>query len=825
MLYQVKDIVTMLNCRGQIVSPNEPIEQILTDSRHVTFGEKSLFIAISGKQHDGHRYLEEVYKSGVRAFLVEQLPLNPPADANYLLVGNSLEAFQVLAAKHRSSFSIPIIGITGSNGKTIVKEWINHLLKIDFDIIRSPKSYNSQLGVPLSIWELDTQHELGIFEAGISLPGEMDKLQKIIQPTIGIITNITNAHSEGFENDEQKTSEKIKLFSNCNTIIYRKDQAIVAHVLSENKNCISWSTNRNSDANIIITDIEQLNDKTLFTINYNNEPYHIAIPFADEAAIENAIHALVVTLFLLDETEQLNDATVDRITQQAQALPSISMRLELKKGINNCTIINDAYSADIASLDIALRFMQNHADGLNKSLIISDFDESGENAAELYQRIATLLAANKINTIYGIGNNLVEHQLLFKLFNTHFFYTTEEALAQIPNLQFENEIILIKGARRFQLEKIGNLLALKSHGTVLRISLNKLVHNLNVYRNLLNPGVKTMAMVKAFSYGSGQAEIARILANHRVDYLAVAYTDEGVELRKQGIRLPIMVMNAEPESFNQLIQYQLEPEIYSVSLLKTYINSINNKPAAVHIKLDTGMRRLGFEAENVGQLINLLVENKHIRVASIFSHLVGADEAMHDDFTQTQISLFNTIAQKIITAIGYHPILHILNSSGISRFKHAQFDMVRLGIGLYGVDPSAILQKNLLPVGTLQTHIAQLHSVEPGESIGYSRSFVAKQKMRVATINIGYADGYSRRMSNGIGRVYINGNYSPVVGKVCMDMTMIDVSNIPQVTVGDLVEIFGEHIHINDYSQWQETIPYEVMAGISQRVKRVYEEE
>lgn len=825
MSYRIKDIVAILGCRGQIVSQDQIIEHLLTDSRNITLGERAIFIAISGKYHDGHLYIDDAYNAGVRAFLVEKIPLNTYPDANFLIVEDSLAALQALAAYHRSNFKIPVVGITGSNGKTIVKEWLNHLLKIDFDIIRSPKSYNSQLGVPLSVWGLDKQHELAIFEAGISLPGEMMRLEKIIKPTIGIITNILSAHNEGFDSEYQKTIEKLKLFSGCDKIIYCKDHVALHAILEGNNNCVSWSVNESNDADIKVSDIEQLADKTLFTLNYKENPYHFAIPFADNASIENAIHTLIAAIYLLELTHNLNNESIERITTQAMELPVISMRLELKKGINNCTLINDAYSADIASLAIALRFMHHHANGLNKTVIISDFDESGEKEIDLYKRVVDLLTAHDIKTIYGIGKAFINNQAMFKSFTTYPFVDTDSFLTQFGNYTFENEIILVKGARRFQLEKIGNLLTLKTHGTVLRINLNNLSHNLNVYRSLLNKGVKTMAMVKAFSYGSGQAEIARLLANQRVDYLAVAYADEGADLRRQGIRLPIMVMNPEPETFDQLKQYHLEPEIYSIDILNTFIQTIGKSSSTIHLKFDTGMHRLGFKLNDVDSLIAILNNNNQIKIASIFSHLAGADEMKHDAFSQQQIELFQTICDKITHSIGYQPLRHILNSPGISRFKNAQLDMVRLGIGLYGVDPSAVLQNKLLPVGILQTNIAQIHDIKPGDSIGYSRTFIADKNMRTATINIGYADGFSRRMSNGIGKVWINGKVATVIGRVCMDMCMIDITSIADAKVGDRVELFGEHISIVEYAAAQETIPYEVMTGISQRVKRVYEVE
>lgn len=821
--YTVKDIVDILGNRGQIVSPEAQIEHLLTDSRNILFADRSIFIAISGKQHDGHNYLVDAYKGGVRSFLVEKMPNSPFSDANYLVAENSLSALQALTAHHRNGFSLPVIGITGSNGKTIVKEWINHLLKIDFDIVRSPKSYNSQLGVPLSVWAIDRQHELGIFEAGISLPNEMAYLQKIIRPNIGIITNITNVHNEGFENETQKLTEKLKLFVESDIVIYRKDHALINAALVNKQTTLSWGTNPTIQPDILISDIEILNDKTLFTIHYQKQHLHFTIPFTDAASFENAIHALVTAIYVVNKNNNLSDETLNHLTVQAQELPVVSMRLELKKGQHNCLVINDAYSADLSSLEIALRFMAHHADGLTKTIIISDFDESGESDEQLYTKVATLLFENGIKKVYAIGNSLTKNKHIFSLFDAQFFENTTALSTQLNTQHFESEIILIKGARRFQLEKIGNQLALKTHGTILRINLNNLSHNLNTYRAMLKPGVKTMAMVKAFSYGSGQAEIARLLANQRVDYLAVAYADEGADLRRQGIRLPIMVMNPEPETFDQLRQYHLEPEIYSIEILSAFIQSIGTNKASVHIKIDTGMHRLGFTESDIEQLITLLKTHQQITVASIFSHLAGADESKHDAFTQHQIDIFKSISDKLINAIGYTPLRHILNSSGIPRIPDAQFDMIRLGIGLYGVDPADRVQNKLQPVGTLQTNIAQIHHVKAGESIGYGRTFIADAPMHIATINIGYADGFSRRMSNGKGQVLLHEKKAPIVGRVCMDMSMIDITHIPEAKVGDTVEIFGAHISITDYAHLQETIPYEVMTGISQRVKRVYE--
>ncbi len=832
MNYTVEAICEILDCRGQIVRPDARIEHLLTDSRNVIFGEWSLFFAISGKQLDGHKYIDQARESGVRNFVVEKIPAQTFSDCNYLLVENSIKALQQLAAYHRKQFSIPVVGITGSNGKTITKEWLYHLLKIDLDIVRSPKSFNSQIGVPLSVWTMDEKNELAIFEAGISLPDEMHVLENIIRPDIGIITNITKTHNEGFINEIEKTKEKLKLFKNTKSIIYRKDHTIIDELISDSQNTITWSTNSELNADVFIKDIEILTEETLFTVAYKSYILHFTIPFTDQASFENAVHAIITALFILEYHIKLNDKSIENITLQAKTLPSVSMRLELIKGVNNCILINDAYSADLTSLDIALHFLIHHSEGSHKTVILSDFDESGEEATILYKKIAEILKKLAIEKFYGIGENISSNKNYFNDLNSSFFPDTTSFIKQFNASHFENEIILLKGARRFQLEKISSLLALKTHGTVLKIQLNNLVHNLNVYRSLLKPGVKTMVMVKAFSYGSGQAEIARVLSHNRVDYLAVAYADEGVELRRQGIKLPIMVMNPEPETFDQIIQFQLEPELYSFRILNNFLELLKGKqnagdspvsgPFPIHIKLDTGMHRLGFEEKDLNSLVETISKNPQIRVASIFSHLSSADDPKQETFTQEQIFKFENWSQKIIKTLDYPVLRHLVNSPGITQLADAQYDMVRLGIGLYGVDPSETMQTALLPVSILQTTIAQIKEIGVGESVGYGRAFISDKNMRIATINIGYADGFSRKLSNGAGIVSVSGKIAPVVGKVCMDMTMIDISAIPEAREGDTVEIFGNTIPITEYALRQDTIAYEIMTSISQRVRRLY---
>lgn len=831
MAFTIAEITKILDGRGQIVSPDVSIRQLLTDSRNVSFGAESLFFAIPGKQHDGHAYIGQAAAAGVRCFVVERMPQKPDPEANFILVPNVIEALQRLAAAHRRQFDIPVVGITGSNGKTIVKEWLNHLLQPHLDIVRSPRSYNSQIGVPLSVWEMDARHELGIFEAGISRPDEMEHLQTIIQPTIGIMTNIGSPHSEGFTNDIEKLREKLRLFDSCKTIIYCADQPSVHAEISKTEKGFSWSQ-LHDNAEVRVRDVHVEGDVTTFHLQFQSHLLHMQIPFSDAAAIENAIHALVTALFILSEHKRLDIRTIVSLQAQSACLPVISMRLELKRGNQNCLIINDTYSADLASLEIALRFQAQHGAGLNSSIIFAEFDQTGLSDTALCNSLAQLFNRYQIKRAFAIGELYAKHQALFDGIDIQFVSDTDAFLRLFKQSAFNKEIILIKGARRFALERISNMLEAKTHGTVLRIHMHHLVHNLHVYRSTLKPGVKTMVMVKAFSYGSGQAEIARILSHQRVDYLAVAYADEGIELRAQGIRLPIMVMNPEPDTFASMITHQLEPELYNQRILEAWLQEAAQvaEPPAVHIKIDTGMHRLGFEPQELDVVLSHISK---MRIASVFTHLSAADDKLHDAFTREQILAFSQAASRIQQAVNYPILLHALNSSGISHYPDAQFDMVRLGIGLYGVDPADAIQSQLKPVSTFETSISQIKEIAAGESVGYSRSFIAEKPMRIATINLGYADGFSRVLSNGRGMVAIipaDGKFNqqyicPVVGRVCMDMTMIDITHVPEAQEGDIVEIFGTHISIQSHAAMRNTIAYEVMTGISQRVKRVYESE
>ncbi len=793
------------------------VQHLLLDSRKVYAPESSVFFAISGDRHDGHEYLLGLYQQGVRQFVIEKrcdfslMPL-----ANVVMVSSSVQALQAIAAKHREQFHYPVIGITGSNAKTIVKEWLSQLLAKDYQIVRSPRSYNSQIGVPLSVWAMQANHSLGIFEAGISKPGEMQYLQKVIKPTIGIFTNIGTAHDEGFENTTQKISEKLLLFPNVETLVYCGDHVLIHEEILKQKNhfhTFSWSR-INTSATVYIMAIENQLGKTVIKFVYNKNSASLLLPFTDEASIENALHCLAVLLLLNIDLVEINN--------RLQLLQPVAMRLELKQGINGCYLIDDSYNNDLAGLMIAMNFLEQQQQTEKKCLILSDMLESAVSPEQLYQNVAALVKQKNIHQFIGIGEQITAYAPLF--INAVFYPTTAAFLEASQTQQFAQQTILIKGARAFEFEHIVAALQQKVHGTVLEINLDALSHNLNYYKSLLLPQTKIMVMVKAFAYGSGSYEVANLLQYHRVDYLGVAYTDEGVDLRTHGIGLPIMVMNPSEESFAKMHANHLEPEIYSFKILNEYLDFIGREQlveAKIHLKLDTGMHRLGFEIEDLENLVSILIQNPSIKVVSIFSHLAGADDAQHNAYSMQQMEIFETMAGKIEAALGYTTIKHVLNSAGISRFTNHQYDMVRLGIGLYGVDATAAQQNKLQSVGTLKTIISQIKDVPAGATIGYSRKGVASSPMRIATIAIGYADGYDRRFSRGVGSVYISGKHCPVVGNVCMDMTMIDITHT-QAKEGDAVEIFGNNISLINLATQIETIPYEILTNVSGRVKRVF---
>lgn len=785
---------------------DEQINLLLTDSRKAGSPEGAVFFAIRGPHHDGHDYLTKLYDLGIRQFVVEKAVSEIGPDANVLLVKSSLKALQDISAFHRSRFTFPVIGITGSNGKTIIKEWLYQLLSPGFKIVKNPASYNSQLGVPLSVWQMKDHHSLGIFEAGISTVDEMQKLQKILRPTLGIFTNIGSAHDEGFKDTEEKIQEKLMLFAECELVFYCADHSPIHQAIQKRK-VPGYSWGVSGHANVRIT-----KEGDAYRLRTANETFLLKLPFSDHASIENCLHCVVVLLYFKLQPHE--------IQERISGLRSVPMRLELKEGINQCQVIDDTYNNDLAGLQVSLDFLSHQHQKQKKRLILSDIYESGLSDQDLVQKVFLFLSSANVQHFIGIGPRMFSHQNDFPQ-GSAFYKSTEDFLRDFDFTTMHNEVILVKGARVFTFEKIVNRIQRKVHGTIMEIDLGALIHNLNFYKSCLRPETRIMAMVKAFAYGSGSNQVANVLQYHKTDYLGVAYPDEGVELRKNNIGLPIMVMNAPEESFETLLQYQLEPEIYNFRVLHELFVFLQGRSCSVHLKIDTGMRRLGFDEDEIEGLITLLHQNTYVKVASIFSHMAGADEERHDPFSRDQGNRFVAIAHRISQALGYRPIFHILNSSGILRFPQFQLDMVRLGIGLYGIDPTESIQSNLRTVTTLKTVISQIKHVRAGESIGYGRKGVANQPVTIATLAIGYADGFRRTFSQGVGKVLIHGRTAPVIGNVCMDMTMVDITNIPS-REGDEVIIFGKDLPIQELAKWAGTIPYEILTNTSERVKRIF---
>ena len=808
------------------------IEYLLPDSRKLLFPATSLFFALNGARRDGHSFLPEAYDKGVRSFVVSaSTGSNLPADANIIMVSDTLQALQQLAAYHRKQFLYPVIGITGSNGKTIVKEWLNQLLEEKYAIVRSPKSYNSQIGVPLSVWQMNSNYTLGLFEAGISQSGEMDKLEKIIQPNIGIFTNIGEAHSEGFLNTNQKVKEKLQLFKHVQTLIYCSDYPEInegvaelmqrlRHQPGEKLHLFSWSTK--TGATFRITSLLKDEVNTYITAVYKDNDLSFKIPFTDDASLENAITCYCTLLHLGVDSRY--------IEERIQQLVPVAMRLELKKGINNCSIINDSYSADLSSLKIALDFLARQQQHARKTIILSDIPESGRSEKELYQAVAATLQEKKISRFIGIGPHLLRHRNIFEAvagLETSLYASIDAFKKDFYHLKFQNETILLKGARVFEFEQLLPLLEQQVHQTVLEINLTAVLHNLQQYQQVLKPSTKIMAMVKASSYGSGSYEIASQLQFHKADYLAVAYADEAIELRKGGVTLPVMVMNPETNTFDALVQFNLEPDIYSFELLNAfdeYLSKQGLQQFPVHIELETGMNRLGFNVNDAQALADKLLAG-NCKVQSVFTHLAASEDPGSEAFTLQQAEKYFAAVNILQQQLAYPFIQHMANSAAILRYPQLQLDMVRLGIGLYGIDSAATHRLNLKEVSTLKTTIAQVKHLKKGDTIGYGRKGIAENDTVIATVRLGYADGYPRRLSNGVGKMLVNGKLVPVIGIISMDMTMLDITGAGQVSPGDEVIVFGRQLPVQQVAQWAQTIPYEIMTGIAQRVKRVYFEE
>lgn len=821
--YSIPEIISLVGGRADGPSVQMDIDHLVTDTRKITDPAGSVFFAIHGEKRDGHLFVPEAYQQGVRVFVVTRDDLlHQYVDALFIVVADTLVALQSLVTAHRLSFTIPVIGITGSNGKTIVKEWLNHLLEPSFSIVRSPRSYNSQLGVPLSVWAMSKTHTLAIFEAGISRGGEMQKLEPMIRPDIGVFTNIGDAHSEGFRSMEEKIREKLQLFVHSSQLIYPADQALLKaevdrFVASRNIRACSWGRSANADLQLVSSSSDH--SSTTIHYRYKGIARGFTIPFTGTMAEENAM-----TCAALLEVMGVAEAALPLMRD----LPSLMMRLDMRQGINHCTIINDSYSADLDSLKLALDFLRQQRQHRKRTLILSDLLQSGRKEDELYQDIAALLKSQGLSRFIGVGHSISAHADFFRAVaaQTEFYPDTQAFIQSFSQTAFQQETILLKGARAFSFEKISALLETKWHQTVLQVNLSAVAQNLTAYRNMLQKGTKIMVMVKAFSYGSGSFEIANLLQFHQVDYLAVAYADEGVELRRAGIRLPIMVMNPEEATFSALVNDDLQPEIFSFQMLDRFNQFLQREGIQefpVHLKIDTGMHRLGFVPEDIPAL--LLQWPSRLRVLTVFTHLVGSEDPGEDDYTLIQAQRFTDTCTLLEQGLGYRFTRHIANTAAISRHRSLQMDMVRLGIGLYGVDTTGANALPLKEAAVLTTTVAQVKMVPAGETVGYNRKGVVQQDSLIATIRIGYADGYPRQLSMGKGKVLIRGRLFPVIGTVCMDMTMIDVTDAPDIREGDEVVVFGRGLELNQLAAWAGTIPYDIMTGISQRVKRVYFED
>jgi alanine racemase len=811
--YPISEIQRIIGASGAIVKDNT-ISTLLTDSRRITNAAEGLFFALSGRRN-GHEFIAEAYAAGVRNFVVAHETEIKMPEANFLLVTDVLAALQKLAAHHRSRFNLEVIGITGSNGKTIVKEWLYQLMAADKTIVRNPRSYNSQIGVPLSVWQIGGKDELGIFEAGISTVNEMDKLEAILQPTIGIMTHIGTAHDEGFADRDEKVKEKLKLFKHCRLLIHNYDQLLDYEDDIPVKDRFTWSRNFDQ-ADLYVFAGTVISRNYYLRAMYKGNEIECLVPFMDEASVENAITCWAAMLAM--------DYSPVEADKRIEKLAPVSMRLELKNGINDCSVIDDSYNSDVQSLEIALNFLNQQNQHPVRTVILSDIYQSGLDEDVLYRQVADMLRTKNIDKFVGVGEALQRHEQYFGLAKKYFYPDTASLLLNLNELNFDNETILIKGSRSFEFERISLALAMKAHETVMEINLNALLNNLNFYRSKLKPGVKIMTMVKAFSYGSGTFEVANILQYNKVDYLAVAYIDEGVALRQAGITLPVMVLNPETSAFDKLVEYKLEPEIFSFNLLDEFVRYTQKRGLGdypVHLKIDTGMHRLGFEEFDIDILCDMLEENRYVKVQSVFSHLVASDSKDHDEFTKLQVQRFETAFKKIEEALGYQVIKHIANTSGITRWPQAQYDMVRLGIGLYGIDAAITDGNGLQPIATLKTSVSQVRKVSANDTIGYNRNGKLSKDGKVATVRIGYADGYLRAFGNGVGKMLVRGKLAPTVGNVSMDMCTLDVTNI-DVREGDEVIVFNEDLKIEELAQEIGTIPYEILTNVSQRVKRVY---
>lgn len=813
----ISDIKSSLSIISEnINTPEAPISELLFDSRRLLRPDKTLFFAIKTEKNDGHDFIPELIAKGVRNFIITENLQNHNKSCNYIVVKDCVSALQQIATVHRKLFAIPVVGITGSNGKTIVKEWLTQMLSEDYHLIASPNSYNSQIGVPISVWQMRSQHNFAIFEAGISMPGEMQKLEAIIQPTIGILTNIGSAHSQFFKDEYEKLNEKIQLFKNCKTIIYCNDNPLIEKAFTQSDfskaQKLSWGHQENSYFRIT----QEVTKEKSTCVTLAEQDFEI--PFTDAASIENALHTIVLLLHL--------NFTAEEINHKLQNLSAIHMRMEVKEAENQCIVINDTYSLDFNSLRLALDFLKSQIRFDNKTVILSDFAQIGKLDDDDYLEINQLLKSNGISKFIGVGPDFCRHQQDFEIAQKYFFPDTDSLLNSLSSIDLKKEAILLKGARSFAFERVVDALQLRSHKTILSVSLPALINNLNYYRSWIPPHTKVVAMVKAMCYGLGDVELINELQYHNIDYLAVAYTDEGVNLRKKNIHLPIIVLGAEAESFEMMINYRLEPEIFNFYSLNKFQMALAShtdiQGFKIHLKIDTGMHRLGFREEEINEVVKIVKNNAQLKIASIFSHFAAAEDEEEDAFTLSQISYFQEVTDKIQAQFNYPILRHIANTAGITRFPQAHFDMVRIGIGLYGFCSVAQDKPHLQHVATLTTVLTHIREVDTGETVGYNRTYTAQRTTKVGIIPIGYADGFPPELGRGVGSVIVHNQRVPIIGKICMDMTMIDLTEVKEVNEGDEVIVYGDDNRIDDIAAKIGKIPYHLLTAISKRVQRTY---
>lgn len=816
MNYQLKDIAKIIAAERIGQSAISEITQVSFDTRKPIQGKSTLFVALSGTSADGHQYVKRAYELGCRSFLVSRMAPDFPKEANYLMVTDALRAIQELASHHRQNFQGTVVGITGSTGKTTIKEWLYELLHLEKRISKSPKSFNSQLGVALSALLISNKSDLAILEAGISKEGEMTNLQRIIKPDIGLFSNIGDAHQANFESYEKKVQEKMHLFSEAKLLLYCVDHDVIHREVKRSfkRKTKTWGASIHADLKVL-SRVGKVLD-----LEYKGERWTLKLEASDAYHYENVMHCVLFSL-----TQGLS---IDFLKQGIPQLSTMSMRLEMKHGVDNILLVNDSYSADFQSLEVALDYLNSIAANQSKTLVLSDFVEQYFSEEEYLTRLNALIQSHDLAKVIGIGPLIGRFGNRIEVEELQLFEGTEEFLSKITSSMFKDEAVLVKGARKFRLERVVNFFQAKSNRTRLEVNLGALKHNYQWFRNRLPVGTEMMVMVKALSYGAGSFEVARLIEGLGARYLAVAYADEGVFLRRKGVTCPIMVLNPEAEGFVNLIQYNLEPELYSLSMTRDLVAFLKNEmmdhPMKVHLNFDTGMHRLGFVKKEMDQLIKALTESEDlVHVASVFTHLAASDDPQHRNFTQGQLDDIDRLTSAMKERLGYDFLVHACNTSGVLNYGNSCFDMVRLGIGFYGIDPSGN-HNPLMPALKLVTQISQVKEIEPGQSVGYGRGWIAQKKSTTATVPIGYADGLPRTAGNLKAQAYVNGKPVPFVGSICMDMSMLDVSGL-RVQEGDEVVIFETQAQLEQFSKDIDTIPYEVLAGISQRVKRVFIED